>query len=148
MAFTDALKEENNQLFEAAPPLDDMFDGVCDIFRGAVVADNSERDGVGNLPITTIELANNLPCTIQPQTSFSRFKEVFQGHQIVKYEYIAYIKVRSDNLDIDFIPKARDTIKNYINNGVDQGLTYNVMSVLSDGGGTRHWFLGCDVVTQ
>jgi hypothetical protein len=147
MAFADALLENNNGLFKAAPPLDDMLNATCTIIQIATGTD-AERDGWGNIAINDISKVTNLPCDIQPNTSFSRFKEFFQTRQAVTSDHIAYIKVRANNIDVDFIPTNRYKITDYIKNGIAQGFEFDVTAVLADGGGTRHWYMACNVVSN
>lgn len=147
MAFIDVIKEENGALFQAAPPLDDMLDGTCTIINVAAGTDD-ERDGWGNIAKQDIILVSNLQCEIQPNTSFSRFEEFYQTRQGVTHDHVAYIKVRDNDLDISFIPTARYRITNYVKDGIAQGFEYDISAVLQDGGGTRHWFLGCNVVAK
>jgi hypothetical protein len=133
MSFANALKEENNQLFEATPPLDDMLTGTC-TYQRILVSTDAERDSFGNIPISPETEETFLPCAVQPQGGI----EKTQLNQLAIYDEVIYIAKD----DIDFLPSRKDRIKNVVIDGVDQNLVYDIQLVMSDGGPGLHWKLG------
>jgi hypothetical protein len=124
-------------LADATNVFDDLLNGLADIERptdGAV-------DAVGNPSRTFSELRRNVRVSIQPTTSFSRWFENNQQLQTVNFDNVIFIE-----RDSTYTPTHKDRIVNHVVGEYTDNHSYEIQSVLNDGGEGQHWFVGANVV--